>query len=271
MTDLSPTIKVGEPAVPAVNVDAETLKYLGYDPASIPTRALVLLAQRYQLDPLLGEIQLINTGQGARLYVTRDGMLAVAHRSQKLDGIVVDEQRRNSTNDGWTCFVSVWRRDMSHPFRFGAQVKDTEPQAKAGNGPEMALARAERRALKRAFQIRTDFFPEHPNSELDDLDGFDPPVDVALEAPATAEGASVQSSGPVHRRAGDWTPTERDQADARSALVNWPVARRVEFLGRHRIDEFDRDWPAEAVAEVLVGSAGGRAGDPAGPAGQRGL
>lgn len=233
---------------PAVNVDTETLKYLGYDPADIATRALVLLAQKYELDPLLGEIQLIKTGQGTRVYVSRDGMLQVAHRSGVLDGIVVEQQRRNSTNDGWTCYVSVWRKDMGHPFTYGAQCKDSEPQAKAGNGPEQALARAERRALRRAFQIR--------GGDVDDLDGFDPvPVDAA---PAT--GAAVRSSDlglAAAARAGDWTPSDTDQADAHAGLVNWPVRKRLGFLGRWGIEHFEDDWPPEAVAEILAGPAAG--------------
>jgi RecT family len=147
--------------VPAVRetVTEDTLRYLGLDPRDVATRALVLVANRYDLDPLIGQILLMPTRNGARVYVTRDGMIAIAHRSGQLDGIVVDEQRRNTQNDGWTTYVSVWRKDCSHPFRYGAQCKDSEPQAKAGHGLEMALARAERRALTRAFAIPADFYP----------------------------------------------------------------------------------------------------------------
>ena len=135
-------------------VDVDTLRYLGLDPDDIASRALVLVADRYGLDPLLGEVRLIAAkGGAAQVYVTRDGLVAIAHRSGQLDGISVDEMRRNTTNDGWTVYVSVFRKDCSHPFRYGAQCKDSEPQAKAGFGLEQALARAERRALKRAFAI----------------------------------------------------------------------------------------------------------------------
>jgi RecT family len=164
-------------SAPPITVDVDALKYLGLDPDNVATRALVLLAQRYQLDPLLGEIQLIEGKKGRQIYISRDGMLAVAHASGQLDGIVVDEQRRNSTGDGFTAYVSVWRKDMTHPFRYGAQCKDTERQAREGHGAEQALARAERRALKRAFRIRTDFYPERP--DIEDID--------AIEAEATEE------------------------------------------------------------------------------------
>jgi hypothetical protein len=149
--DMSATPARVEPA--PLEVGEEVLRYLGLDPRNIETHALVLLCERYRLDPLLGHASVIVTKNGPRPYITRDGMLEVAHRSGQLDGITVDEERRSSDGHGFTAYVSVWRKDCAHPFRYGAQCKDDEAQAKQGNGPEMALARAERRALRRAFSI----------------------------------------------------------------------------------------------------------------------
>lgn len=183
---------------PPVTVDIDTLRYLGYDPENVATRALVLLAHRYQLDPLLGEIILISDNKGRRLYVTRDGMIAVAHASGQLNGIEVIEQRRNTEGNGWTAYVSVWRKDMEHPFTYGAQCKDSEAQARAGNGPEMALARAERRALKRAFRIRSDFYPENPHIEDIDADEIESPTgeaaprEVSITRPPAAPSVDSQ-------------------------------------------------------------------------------
>lgn len=250
----------------AVSVDRATLQYLGYDPDSIATRALVLVAERFGLDPLLGEVCLIKTNAGVRVYVSRDGMLAAAHRSGLLDGIEV-EQRRNSTNDGWTAFVSVWRRDMTHAFRYGAQCKDSEPQAKAGNGPEMALARAERRALKRAFRIASDFYPDRPDQDVDIVG--DTEFDVGTVPAAAAVPASAHVPAPDRHmgvaRSGDWDPDGSDQAEARTAFVNWNVKDRLSFLKRHRIEQFDEPWPPEAIAEVLAGPAVAPGRDDAGP------
>jgi hypothetical protein len=154
-------------------VDADTLRYLGLDPDDVASRALVLVATRYRLDPLLGEIRLIAAkGGSASVYITRDGLISLAHRSGQLDGIVVDELRRNTTGDGWTCYVSVYRKDCEHPFKYGAQCKDHEVQAKAGYGLEQALARAERRALKRAFAITADVTLTRGAASYDvDVDG----------------------------------------------------------------------------------------------------
>lgn len=184
ITSTGAAVAVVEPA--PVAVEEQILKYLGLDPRNIETQALVMLCERYRLDPLLGHAGVISTKNGFRPYITRDGMLAIAHRSGQLDGIVVDEERRNSENDGWTAYVSVWRRDMSHPFRYGAQCKDAESQAKQGNGPEMALARAERRALRRAFDIPAyddSAAPEHVES------GDTGSGDIVAAAPARAAAA----------------------------------------------------------------------------------
>lgn len=142
-----------EPTPAPVEVTDEALRYLGLDRRKPATVALVMIAERYGLDPLLGHIELIPTGGGPKVYVTRDGYLHVAHQSGQFDGMGVDELRRSSGDDGWTCYVTVWRKDMSHPFRVGAQCKDNETQAKRGYGPEMAMARSERRTLKRAFPV----------------------------------------------------------------------------------------------------------------------
>jgi hypothetical protein len=147
-----------------VTVGEETLKYLGLDPNDVKARAIVLACQRYGLDPLLGHIDFYKN----RLYISRDGMLHVAHESGQLDGIVVEEQRQSE--HGWSATVTVWRKDMSHPFTYKGGCGIDEPQAVQGHGAEMALARAERRALRRAFNIPA------VGDEIDDpiLDNGDP-------------------------------------------------------------------------------------------------
>jgi hypothetical protein len=200
----------------APNVGAEVLRYLGLDPRNIETHALVLLCQRYRLDPLLNHAGVIVTKNGPRPYITRDGMLEVAHRSGVFDGMVVDEERRNSENDGYTAYVSVWRKDMTHPFRYGAQCKDTEPQARNGVGPEMALARAERRALRRAFNI-----PAYG----DDPDAGDPATDAVDVTPSTDDRGSTATSSST-------PPDELEAPPAAGELP--PDQQRLEDIRRAR-------------------------------------
>lgn len=150
-------------------VDRETLpdkalRYLGLHPDNPATWVLAALSRKYDLDPLLNELAVISTKQGLRPYITRDGLLTIAHRSGFFDGMTTDDLHEGES--GWGATVTVWRKDMSHGFTYSAGCGKQEPQAQQGHGPEMALARAERRALHRAFNIPTtggewDAPPEH--------------------------------------------------------------------------------------------------------------
>jgi hypothetical protein len=84
-----------------------------------------------------------------RVYITRDGLLAKAHRSGHLDGIVVERQDENPTH--WTARVAVYRKDMSHPFTYDGRYPKSGTQKKYG--PEMAVKCAEVMALRRAFDV----------------------------------------------------------------------------------------------------------------------
>src|SRR5690606_10668900 len=100
-------------------------------------------------DPLLKHVIVIPKGG---VYITRDGLLHIAHRSGQLDGIVV-EQEPTLSEDGreWVARVSVYRKDMRHPFTFPGRYP-----AGTGNvtyAPEMALEAAEAHALRRAFDV----------------------------------------------------------------------------------------------------------------------
>jgi hypothetical protein len=121
------------------------LRLIGLDPRDPKAHAVVAVARRYELDPVLGHIAIISTSKMP--YITRDGYLAIAHRSGQLDGIeVLDGPER--ANAEWHTRVAVYRKDMSHPFIYPGRA-----DVGRDNGPEMAIARAERRALRRAFAV----------------------------------------------------------------------------------------------------------------------
>lgn len=184
MTDLARTDDTGI-------VGAETLTYLGLDPRRPEVRALVLLCQRYRLDPLLGHAAIIAAKGGNKAYITRDGMLEIAHRSGQLDGIVVDDQHQTE-HGGHSATVSVWRKDMTHPFTYKGGCGHEEPQTKAGNGPEMALARAERRALRRAFSI-----PAYDDDEPYEQTGEIVVVETGREPPWKADIDAAKQALPL--------------------------------------------------------------------------
>lgn len=129
--------------------DEAIVRYLGLNPSNPADRAAVAVCQRYGFDPVLKHVVVIPKGG---VYITRDGLLHVAHRSGQLDGIVVEEEPTLDKDTGeWVCRVSVWRKDMGHPFTFPGRYP-----AQGGNrqyAPEMALKTAEAHALRRAFDV----------------------------------------------------------------------------------------------------------------------
>lgn len=144
------TIQQPENVANTVTVDSgKVLAYLNLNPNDPKAQAVVAVAQRYDLDPVLKHVIVIPKGG---VYVTRDGLLHVAHRSGQLDGIVVDQEPTLS-DDGreWVARVSVYRKDMRHPFTFPGRYP-----VNGGNrdyAQEMALKAAEAHALRRAFDV----------------------------------------------------------------------------------------------------------------------
>ncbi|HEX6970500.1 MAG TPA: hypothetical protein VF174_17035 [Micromonosporaceae bacterium] len=129
--------------------DEKVLQYLGFSPSDPRSRAVVAVARRYDLDPLLRHVIVIPKGG---VYITRDGLLHIAHRSGQLDGIVV-EQEPTLSEDGreWVARVSVYRKDMRHPFTVPGRYPVNGGNAQYAQ--EMALKAAEAHALRRAFDV----------------------------------------------------------------------------------------------------------------------
>jgi hypothetical protein len=129
--------------------DEKVLDYLGLNPNRPADRAMVAVCRAYDLDPVLKHVVVIPKGG---VYITRDGLLHVAHRSGQLDGIVVEQEPTLDQATGeWVARVSVYRKDMRHPFTFPGRYS-----ASGGNrayAPEMALKAAEAHALRRAFDV----------------------------------------------------------------------------------------------------------------------
>lgn len=160
------------------------LKAVGIDPYNTQHQAMLLVAQKYDLDPLMGHVMVLP--KGGKPYITRDGYLHVAHRSGQLDGIEVMEETETPT--AFRAKVAVWRKDMSRPFAFTADYPKN-----GGNkefAKEMALTRAERRALKRAFNISDDI----TQGEVVAIDAYDATetVEVSVMEPHAIDAAPVE-------------------------------------------------------------------------------
>lgn len=127
--------------------DAQVAQYLGLDPRRPADRAAVKVAQHYGLDPVLKHVIVIPKGG---VYITRDGLLHIAHRSGQFDGMVV-EREPEMVDGEWVARVSVYRKDMRFPFTYPGRY----PQSGSNRqyAQEMALKAAESHALRRAFDI----------------------------------------------------------------------------------------------------------------------
>lgn len=130
-----------------VNIDQQAvLRSLNLNPSDPKTQALLLVCEKYSLDPVLKHMVLIQGNP----YVTRDGYLAIAHRSGVFDGMEVLEQTTDSTH--YVAKVAVYRKDMNRPFTFIGRFPKSKHMAKE-YGPEMAVKVAEVQALRRAFNV----------------------------------------------------------------------------------------------------------------------
>jgi hypothetical protein len=130
---------------------AALLRAIGLDKVPPEQRDLAIaIADRYDLDLMLKHLVLVD----GRPYVTRDGLLWIAHRSGVFDGIEVTEPRvavLAGVGEFWVATATVWRKDMSRPFTYSGRYP-----TKGGNqryGPEMAVKTAESMALRRAFNV----------------------------------------------------------------------------------------------------------------------
>lgn len=153
---------------------ASVLGAMGIDPNDPLFQAMLLVCDKYGLDPLLGHVEVLPRSK--KPYITRDGFLHIAHTSGQLDGIVLVEESEAPAE--WRATVEVWRKDMSRPFRYAGRY----PKAGSNKqyGREMAVKTAERTALKRAFNV---------SEPLDDQDRA--PADTSGVVAEIAELAAV--------------------------------------------------------------------------------
>jgi hypothetical protein len=161
------------------------LKTLNLNPQDPNTQALLLICERYRLDPLLKHLVLI---QG-RPYVTRDGYLTIAHASGEFDGIEIVEEGEDS--EVWWARAAVYRKDMSRPFVYRGRYPK-----KGGNkqyGPEMAVKCAEVMAMRRAFGV-TGVGAADERWDVDTHERIDPGVGADLAERINALGADSRKA-----------------------------------------------------------------------------
>lgn len=164
---------------------AALIKAVGWDRVPAEQRELALsICQRYDLDPMLRHVVMIE----GKPYITRDGLLWVAHRSGVFDGIEVTDPVLEGGY--WKCRARIFRKDMSRPFDYPGRYPDAgRNQYKV----EMAIKVAEVMGLRRAFNVAAPVFEERWDLDLPETTAPATAKPVALADKVAARRAAIEA------------------------------------------------------------------------------
>ena len=151
------------------------------------------LAKRYKLDPFARQIWAVKYGNNpAQIFIGRDGLLAIAHRSAVFDGLESGIRTNGNTISAW---ARVYRKDMSHPFEDEVFLEEyTTNQNLWKTKPKTMLQKvAEAHVLRKAFSVSGLYSPEEV-----------PEAEYVVHEPAPA--SAPQQQAPAEEPAQPQTP-----------------------------------------------------------------
>lgn len=167
--------------------------------ATEPQLKLVMgICNRYGFDPLLKHVVIVSNN----IYVTRDGLLHLAHASGQFNGIGVSMEQ--AKNGEWMATCTVHRKDMDHPIVYTAFESEHKPSNPGGSAwgkyPRAMLQKcAEVMALRRAFDVSVGAAEEI---------GYDAPSGQTEHGQARFVEATVREVPPVQIAAPVTPPAE---------------------------------------------------------------
>lgn len=108
------------------------------------------LARKYKLDPFARQIYCTKVG----IIISRDGLLAIAHRSGDFDGMQTTFEHDEKGNI-ISSTTRVWRKLISHPFEETAYWSEYARDTEVWNKYKHAMMQkcSERMALSKAYAI----------------------------------------------------------------------------------------------------------------------
>lgn len=228
------------------------MQALGLNVRDPKVQALALVAQRYGLDLILRQVFLI---QGT-VYVSHAGLLSVAHRSGDLDGIEVtvrEEEKR------WVAVAKVYRKSMRIPFTYEDECYKSENTVK--DKRKRAITRAERNALRRAFDVGCDVWeddrPEPPIRLSESRPEIPRRLSISAEAQPAGEGPNAPGleasrATPEPSPAG---PTQ-NALDAQRSIVMRCREMGLDDHERHGLVSYATDGRTESTKEITPTEAG---------------
>lgn len=139
------------------------LRALGFDRLNEGQRELALaICQQYDLDPMLRHVVMVD----GKPYITRDGLLHVAHKSGDFDGIEVDQPVLDPDGRYWRTNCRVYRKSFSRPFAYPGRYPATGGNVKYNE--EMAIKVSEVMTLRRAFDVAAPVLEERWDGDFED-------------------------------------------------------------------------------------------------------
>lgn len=188
------------------------------------------------------------------LYITRDGLLHIAHKSGQFDGMEVKEEK-DLGSDGWSAKVSVYRKDMGRPFTYTGRYNGPNKQF----GPEMAVKCAECMALRRAFDV--SICSSEERWDVDQVNEAEPAPVKPEPKKVTVE--PVERKAKTYHKASPTPPPPSEGPDHRQIIIaaikktNTPMELVAEGLRKDFLELIAElsgsDWkswrPAEPEAE----------------------
>ncbi len=148
------------------------------------------LAKRYKLDPFARQIWAVKYGNNpAQIFIGRDGLLAIAHRSAVFDGLESGIRTNGNTISAW---ARVYRKDMSHPFEDEVFLEEyTTNQNLWKTKPKTMLQKvAEAHVLRKAFSVSGLYSPEEV-----------PEAEYVVHEPTPAPASATQPQPPAEEPA----------------------------------------------------------------------
>ncbi len=148
--------------------------------------ALLLVAKRYDLDPLLKQIYAFPAkGGGITPIVGYDGMCVLANNHPQMDG-VTSELIRDAKDNVIGCKAMVWRKDRSHPV----VVEEWISECKQDRSPvwkKSPLRMIRNRAITQAFRLAFSFSGIYTPDEAEQV--YDAQYEIHDYAPAKSQAA----------------------------------------------------------------------------------
>jgi phage recombination protein Bet len=168
------------------------------------------LANKNNLDPFSKEIWFIKYKDDDKplIFTSRDGYLKIAHSHPAFDGMesyTIDNEKGEPIKGVCT----VYRRDMTHPFKAEAKVKEYKKNSQIWNQyPSIMIQKvAEVIALKRAFSINGLVTQEELSMVEDEVKSPTSKEEVKPAIPLTISDSQIKSFN-AKAKNNNWTDSD---------------------------------------------------------------